>query len=280
MRIALGVFLSVAASALSVTAADSVLPHSEEIYQGWLKMYNLKFDDAHRIFDQWQQSHPSDSLGSASDAAAYLFAELARLGALESELFVDNARFKSRSKLLPDPQVKSHFTQQIGQADRLADEALQKSGRDANALFVKCLIFGLRADYAGLVEKRNFTALICTRGGRPYADKLLSVDPSAFDANLGPGIENYLLSLKPAPLRFLLRLTGSEVDREKGIAQLQMTALHGYYFEPFAKLLLAVAALRDNNREQARVLLNGLHDRFPDNELFSRELQRLTSGGQ
>ena len=280
MRTAVSVLLSLTSSILPVAAADSVLPHNEVVYQGWLKMYNLKFDDAHRTFVQWEQDHPSDPLGPASNAAAYLFSELARLGALESELFVDDARFKSRKKLLPDPEAKLRFTQQIAQADRLADSALQKSSRDANALFVKSITYGLRADYAGLIDKRSLTALLYINQGRPYADKLLSVDPTAFDSHLGPGIENYLLSLKPAPLRFLLRLTGSEVDRQKGIQQLQMTALHGYYFEPFAKLLLGVAALRDKNREQARAILKGLRDRFPDNELFSREMDRLTSGAQ
>ena len=105
------------------------------------------------------------------------------------------------------------------------------------------------------------------------------MDPSAFDAYLGPGIENYLLSLKSAPVRFLLRLTGSEVDRAKGIQDLQMTSLHGYYFEPFAKLLLAVTALRDNDCERAREILVGLRDRFPENKLYSRELERLKPAG-
>ena len=240
-------------------------------------MYDLKFDEAHRIFVQWGQNHPTDSLGPASDAAAYLFSELARLGALEAELFVDNARFWDRRKLRPDPQVRLNFTRQIDQADRLADIALQKSPTDGNALFVKILTCGLRADYAGLVDKQNLIALIYTKRGRPYADKLLSVDPAAFDAYLGSGIENYLLSLKPAPLRVLLRLTGSRIDREKGLEHLRMTALHGYYLEPFAKLLLAVAALRDKNMEQATELLRGLRDRFPDNELYSRELDHINS---
>jgi hypothetical protein len=58
-----------------------------------------------------------------------------------------------------------------------------------------------------------------------------------------------------------------------------MTSLHGYYFEPFAKLLLAVAALRDNDRERAREILVGLRDRFPENKLYSRELERLKPAG-
>jgi hypothetical protein len=278
MRLAVCAFLSVIAAIPSLNAADSLLNRSEELYGGWLQMYNLKFEEAHRTFAQWMQNHPADSLGPASDAAAYLFSELARLGALESELFVDDARFTNRKKLLPDSQVKLHFLQQIDRADRLADVTLQTSGTDASALFVKSLVCGLRANYAGLIEKRNLAALIYTRKGRPYADKLLSVDPSASDAYLGPGIENYLLSLKSAPMRVLLRLTGAKVDREKGLEQLQKTALHGYYFEPFAKLLLAVAALRDNNRERAREILTGLRDRFPENKLYSLELDRLKPG--
>jgi hypothetical protein len=277
MRTTVSVLLSLAALTSPVMAADSLLPHCAEVYAGWLKMYDLKFDAAHQIFVSYQQSYPSDALGPASDAAAYLFSELACLGALEAELFVDDNRFANRSKLQPDANVRLHFTQQIDRADLLADSALQKSSRDANALFVKSLTYGLRADYAGLVDKRNLAALIYTNKGRAYADKLLAVDSNAFDAHLGPGIENYLLSFKPAPLRALLRLTGSGVDREKGIEELQVTALHGYYLEPFAKLLLAVAALRNGNREQASALLTGLRDRFPDNELFSRELSRVNS---
>jgi hypothetical protein len=39
--------------------------------------------------------------------------------------------------------------------------------------------------------------------------------------------------------------------------------------------LLAVAALRDHNPASARELLSGLHNRFPDNQLYVRELSRL-----
>ena len=269
-------FLVLAASIAPMLAIDLV-PAPDDIYSGWLSMYDLKFDDAHRTFSGWRETHPDDSLGPASDAAAYLFSELARLGVLESELFVDNTRFINRKTLSPDPAVKSHFTKQIDEADRLANSALQKSGTDANALFVKSLVCGLHADYAALIDKKSLAALSYTKEGRAYADKLLAVNPGAFDAYLGPGLENYLLSLKSAPLRILLRLTGSRIDREKGLEQLEKTSLHGHYFEPFAKLLLAVAALRDHNQARARELLNGLHDRFPNNALYARELARLPS---
>jgi hypothetical protein len=150
--------------ALADSSSSANAPQDSELYAGWLKMYDLKFDEAHGAFGAWKQSHPDDSLGPASNAAAYLFSELARLGALESELFVDDSRFKDRAKLRPDPARKALFVQEIAQADRLADAALQRSGVDANALFVKSMTLGLRADNAGLIEKQSFAALSYTEG--------------------------------------------------------------------------------------------------------------------
>lgn len=264
--------------ALAGTTPAATAPQESELYAGWLKMYDLKFDEAHRVFGAWKQSHSDDSLGPGSNAAAYLFSELARLGALESELFVDDSRFKDRAKLRPDPARKALFVQEIAQADLLADAALQKSGADSNALFVKSLTFGLRADNAGLIEKESFAALRYTKESRVFAERLLQAKPEAADAYLGLGVENYLLSLKAAPLRVLLRLTGSNVNRERGLEQIRETAIHGHYLEPFANLLLAVAALRDNNPGRARELLGELHRRFPDNRLYTRELDRIDKG--
>ena len=264
------------ALASSVPAANA--PSENELYSGWLKMYNMKFDDAHRSFAAWKQNNPDDSLGPASDAAAYLFSELDRLGALEFEFFVDDARFKERAKLRPDPAKRVSFSQEIDQAEHLADAALQKSATDTNALFTKSLTLGLRADYAGLIQKQALASLRYSKEGRVYAERLMQANPQASDAYLGPGVENYVLSLKSAPLRLLLRLTGSNIDRDKGLEEIRETAFHGHYLEPLAKLLLAVAALRDNDLTRARELLGELHRRFPANELYTRELDRIDKG--
>ena len=272
MRFALAAaFLLVA---LATSRAESNLK-VEEIYKGWLQMYNLRFDEAHQTFAHYREKFPEDPLAPASDAAAYLFAEFARLEVLESELFVSDSSFLHRKKLEPDAKAREQFLKRLEEADRLADLALQKSKTDAAGLFVKTLVFGLRADYATLIEKQGFKGLSYTKEGRPYAEQLLQADPTAFDAYLGPGIENYMLSQKALPLRMLLRFTGSQVDREKGLDELRQTAAKGYYLEPFAKLLLGVASLRDNQKEKARQILTELHTRFPENPLYTRELERM-----
>jgi hypothetical protein len=107
------------------------------------------------------------------------------------------------------------------------------------------------------------------------AEKLLATDPTCYDAYLAIGVENYILGLKPAPVRWLLRLYGAQTDKDMGIQRLQLTATKGHYLLPFARLLLAVAALRDKNRNQARELLQNLAQEFPNNQLYKRELSRL-----
>jgi hypothetical protein len=137
------------------------------------------------------------------------------------------------------------------------------------------MVGGLRGDYLALVEKRNMAALSTIKSSRALAEKLLSQDPSYYDAYLAIGVENYLLSVNPAPVRWFLRLTGARTDKEEGLAKLRLTAQHGHYLAPYARLLLAVAALRDHNPGRARSLLTGLADEFPRNPLYRRELSRI-----
>ena len=73
----------------------------------------------------------------------------------------------------------------------------------------------------------------------------------------------------------MLRLTGARTDKEEGIQKLTLTAQNGHYLQPFARLLLAVANLRDKNVEAARQLLGGLAREFPHNHLYAQELAKL-----
>jgi hypothetical protein len=110
---------------------------------------------------------------------------------------------------------------------------------------------------------------------RSLAERLLAADPSCYDAYLAVGVENYLLSLNAAPVRWILRLGGAQTDREEGLQKLRLTASKGHYLAPYARLLLAVAALRDKDRDTARELLAGLSREFPGNDLYRKELARI-----
>jgi hypothetical protein len=251
-------FLATASLAVAGGLYPPTIPAGSALDNGYRQMYNLDFSDAHNTFREWKTSHPGDPLGPASDAAAYLFAEFDRLHILQSELFTEDSEFKSRSKPGADAGAKQAFLKQLDDCERLANTALSHDAQDKNAKFAKIL-----------------QSLEIMKTGRVLAQDLLAKDPSAYDAYLAVGVENYMLGIKPAPVRWVLSWTGAQTDKDQGIRELKLTAEKGHYLQPFARLLLAVAALRDKDRTKARDLLAGLAHEFPNNQLYKKELARL-----
>ncbi|MGA2040863.1 MAG: hypothetical protein ABSH42_16410 [Bryobacteraceae bacterium] len=238
---------------------------------GYRQMYDLQFAGAHRTFADWQSTHPDDPMGPASDAAAYLFTEFDRLHILQSEFFTHDQHFFTDHKLAPDPIVKRKFDAELDTAHRLAARCPQS----ADCQFAAILANGLHSDYMALIETRYAASFQEMKASRSMAERLLAAHPEMYDAWIAIGVENYMLSIKPLPVRWLLRLAGGETDKAVGIEKLQLTAEKGHYLAPFAKLLLAVAALRDHNTWRARTLLEGLVREYPHNPLYAEELARL-----
>ena len=268
------IIMLVGFSAWSVCAAD-IPAANGELESGYTDMYNLRFDAAHTVFERYEQGHPQDAMGPVSDAAAYLFFEFERMHILRSDFFVQDHEFLKSKKLEPDPSVKSHFEADLARARDLEQAALQRSPTDHDALLARVLGTALHADYAALIAKQYWLALTEIKASQEEADKLLQICPDCYDANLALGVENYLLSQKSAPARWLLRLSGAQTDRETGIAKLTIVAEKGHYLKPYAKVLLAIAALRADQSQRAKQLLAELAEEFPGNTLFRDELKKL-----
>jgi hypothetical protein len=269
------IHLLLAAWPPSWTPLTNVLSRSQPLDVGYLEMYNLQFTDAHHTFSEWETSHPQDPLAPTSDAAAYLFSEFDRLGVLQSDLFVDDGKFKKRKRPEADPAIAAAFNRDLAQSDRLADAVLERDPHDRDALLAKVLNEGLRGDYVALIEKKDLASLVYMKDAGQIAERLLTVDPHCYDAYLAVGVENYMLGLSAAPVRWVLRLYGAETNKEAGIEKLELTAEKGHYLLPFARLLLAVAAMRDHNKPEARNLLQDLAAAFPNNDLYRKELARI-----
>jgi hypothetical protein len=250
-------------------------PAETALDQGYRQMYDLQFEEAHKTFGEYGRLHPNDPLVPASDAAAYLFAEFDRLNILQSEFFVHDDNFRHPKKLSPNPAARQAFDAELEKAGKIASSDLSNAPQDANALFAAIMVSGLRADFDGLVDKHYLSSLSSVKNSRVLSEKLLAIDPTRYDAYLAGGVENYMLSLKAAPMRWFLRIAGAETDRELGLQKLRLTAEKGHYLKPYAMLLLAVAALRDRDLDQARAILRDLVTQFPHNRLYAEELARI-----
>jgi len=267
--------LALAADTLQAAPEAGPDMRGNPLDRGYFNMYNLDFAAAHAEFAAWMHAHPEDPLGPASDAAAYLFSEFNRLGIIDVQLFADDSRFDSRSKLTPDPAVRRAFEDRADQTNRLGDAVLAHNPHDANALYAKTLVCGMRSDYALMIEKHDVDALSFSKEATALSKQTLANAPAMYDAYLASGVENYMLSLKFAPLRWILSLTGAGTNRAEGIRLLHITASQGHYLAPFARMMLAVAAIRDSRPQEARDILTALAREFPQNSLYTHERDRI-----
>jgi len=244
---------------------------------GFRDLYNLRFEPAQQEFDAWKRSYPTDPMGPVSEAAGLLFSEFHRLGILESQFYESDSAFQARKKNVPDAAVRRRFDDAIARAEALAQTRLAANPKDRDALFAMTLGSGLKADYAALIDKRNVASLHYTKEATGWAEQLLAVDPGCYDAHVATGVSKYIIGTMAAPVRWLLRLGGVSGDKQAGIAELQITAEHGRYLAPFARILLAIAYVRDKDKPRALQLLGSLRSEFPENPLFAQEIARLDS---
>jgi len=261
-----------------LTWAASAPAKEPSLDEGFRLLYALDFDGAHRTFTAWEQVHPDNPLGPAADAAGLLFSEFHRLGILESQFYEDDKKFDERKKQKADPAVRDRFNAALRLADERAKARLAKDPKDRDALFGLTLAAGLQADYAALIEKSNMSSLRFTRESNRWAEQLLEVDPECYDAHIATGTSKYIIGSMSAPVRWLLRLGGGGSNKKVRIQELQLTANKGRYLAPFARILLAIAYVREKDKARAIELLASLRDEFPTNPLFQNELARLNTG--
>jgi hypothetical protein len=274
---------SIAASglrlALTFLLAVRVAPATETISsgldRGFQRLYDLDFPGAQKEFESWEELNPQNPMGPVSQAAGILFSEFNRLGVLEAQFYESDSAFAARKKYEADADQRTRFEQQLSRAETFGKSRLSRDPRDRDALLGMTLANGLRADYAALIEKRSLSSLHYTKESAAWADQLLKADPSCYDARLAGGISRYIVGSMAAPLRWLLRLGGVPGDKAGGIAELQSTAVNGRLLAPFARILLAIAYVREKDVPRARDVLLSLQKDFPNNHLFPRELARL-----
>jgi hypothetical protein len=253
----------------------TVALHVPELEAGFHLLYGLKPAEARQHFEARQKSHPQDPLASAAEAASYLFEECYRQGVLTSAYFLDDNRFLGKVPIKPDPELRAAFFAADKQTLKLAQPLLQKNPDDANALFAMTLSLGMQADYASLIDRHQLDSLKMIREADKYAKRLLAIAPEGADAYLTLGAANYIIGSLPGFKRFFLGFAGIHGDKKLGLQQLQIAADRGHYLRPFAKILLALAALREKKPEIARVQLKELVAEFPENPLFAGELAKL-----
>lgn len=252
-----------------------------EIDSGFHLLYELKFSEARRQFTAWKQVHPEDPMGDASVASSYLFEELYHQGVLTSEYFLNDKRFLRGIQGEPDAVRTLAFKESNQRARELSRRRIAANRGDTDALLALTLATGMQSNFASILEKRQMESLRLVKEAEGYASQLLRLRPDAADAWLALGAANYIIGCLPAHVRLFLWFGGFHGDRRLGMEQLRKTAEQGHYLSPFARIFLALAAMREKQDEVARSQFSELVSMFPENPLYASELavvrQRLAS---
>ncbi len=242
------------------------------------RMYSLDFAGAQRLIGGYIAAHPQDPFGYAVRGSAFLYAELNRMGILESEFFESDHRISdSRTKLHPDKQAHDGFYAAVEKAESLAQATLDQHPDDPHALFARCLSLGEMGDFMALVEKRQIASLSVNKRAYRDAKHLLAVDPSFTDAYLTTGFTEYLVGTLPVVVRWFVKFDDVQGNKERGFQNLRIVAERGTYLKPLAKILLAAGYLREKKFSEAQKLLQDLSKEFPSNPLFQKEYAKVTA---
>jgi hypothetical protein len=238
---------------------------------GFRLLYNLRFSEARMIFLEWQRTHPSDPMGFIAEAASNLFEEFERDGVLTTKFFLDDDRLLGGIKGVADPARTQAFERANEKARGLAQSQLSYDPHDSNALFALTLAAGLQADYSSLIAKHQIESLSQIREAEKFAQRLAAVAPAITDVYMALGAANYILACLPPYKRAVLWFGGLEGNKQRGMDQLAQASRDGEYLGPYAKILLAMADLREKRGADAKRLMAELTTEFPESPLFRRE---------
>jgi hypothetical protein len=240
------------------------------------RMYNFDFSGTHAILDGVEREDPSYPLAYSVRAAALLFSELYRMKILETEFFTDDERVTDK-RIKADPTAHAEVFRATGEARKRAAARLAADAGDREAMFAMCMATGVESDYTILVEKRYFRSFSLSRESQAYAHRLLTLDPPVYDAYLTLGSVEYVVGSMNFFFRLFVHFDQIKGSKEQGIENLKRVIAGGRYFPPFAKILLSVIYLREQQPELALPLLTDLTRSYPENALLRKEAGRVRS---
>lgn len=259
------------------TAESPAFTTVPELRSGFDLLYEQKFGEAREAFATWESGHPTEPFGEAAIAASYLFEELYRENVLTSEFFLDEKRFLRGIDGQPDAERMQHFSEAVSRTRQLARSRQKIDPNDGEALFALTLAAGMESDASTILEKKHLEGLKHIKEANKYGKELLARHPDADDAYVALGIANYIIGSLNSGTRFALWFDGVHGDKKLGMEQVAKASENGRYLQPFAKIMLALAARREKQPALATKLLGELKEQYPGSALFAAEYAKAVA---
>jgi tetratricopeptide (TPR) repeat protein len=141
---------------------------------------------------------------------------------------------------------------------------VDKNENDLDAQFYLGWTYTLRAFILYYIDKNVLKAASDIQDGNKALKFVVEKNSAYYDAYLGLGIYNYILSFIPRKLQWLTSLLGFSGDREEGKKQLILASEKGTYTVTESKFYLTLLAWREENYTLAENYATQLTETYPE----------------
>ncbi|MDQ1558264.1 MAG: hypothetical protein QOD32_1324 [Pyrinomonadaceae bacterium] len=238
--------------------------------EGFEALYNLDYEAARARFKELARLYPDHPAGPQFLAASLWLETLNASRRLQSGLY-NNESFYAKTEDKVDPKIVAQFKEWTRAAKQLAEARLRKNPKDTEALYFLGATQGLKAAFAGAVERSFVSAL---RSGSDAVDRhreTIKLDPNYHDAELTIGMQDYIVGGLALPYKILAGVTGTRGSKKRGLATLERVMREGQWARDDARVMLIPLYKREKRYADAAVLARELAAKYPKNYLFKLE---------
>jgi tetratricopeptide (TPR) repeat protein len=213
----------------------------ELVIQGIDAVYDIDFQKALTKFQEAEKVVPGDLRGPFFESTVYFWK------AMFSRNRTDYDTYLSLSEKLIEK----------------CEDIVDKNENDLDARMYLGWSYTLRAFLMYMIDKNFLRAASDIKDGYRALTFVVEKQPSYYDAYLGLGVYNYVVSLIPRKLQWLTSILGYSGDREEGKKQLIIAAEKGTYTNTEAKFYLTLLSWREENYQVAENYADQLTSKYP-----------------
>jgi hypothetical protein len=237
---------------------------------GFASLYNLDYEGARRTFREMTRAFPDHPAGQQFLAAALWLKTLNESRRLQASLYNDEGFYKEKDDKA-DPKAVAEFRELTGRAKALSEARLKRDPKDVEALYYLGAVEGLKAAFAGAVERSFMSAL---RSGRESVDRhrdVVKLDPTFHDAKVTIGMYDYVVGTLPLPVKIGATFIGVRGSKKRGLATLEQVAREGAWARDDARSMLIALLKRERRFRDAHRYAAELAEKYPRNYIFKME---------
>lgn len=219
-----------------------------EVFNGLIDIYNLKFSEAESKFLNLQKKEPENPEGYFYESLIYFY------------------------KALPS-RNEAMFEKFIGKSEKvieLCENILDKNENDYDAIYYK----GMSHSYTSLImlslNKNLLKAASNGNDGYRLLTALTEKNPSYYDAYMGLGLYKIAIGFVPEKYQFLLSLIGFEGNIKEGMNLLKKSLKNGHFTKTDSKVFLSIFSLREKEDDDKQSLdyARELTEEYPESPVF------------